>query len=151
MKTTALVVSSVVGLATLAVILSVMGAALGIITIPWLNFTSKIQSNQDIVQKTYQADNVIYNYHWFQERAGAVKALSDTITQSQDAVVAFETTAGPRKEWTFEDKTEDARLNAVVQGQKAQYNSLSQEYNARAGEADRSLFVNGLQTFFKLF
>lgn len=139
------------GFVIVIILLSVVGAALGIVTLPWFNLTSKIQSNQDIIQKTYQADNVIYNYHWFQEHAGAIKALSDTITQSQDAVVSFEAAAGPRKEWTFEDKTEDARLNAVVQGQKAQYNSLSQEYNARAGEADRSLFVNGLQTFFKLF
>ena len=151
MRTFGTVVGAVFGIMVLVFAISVAGAALGIVTLPWLNFTSKIQANQDIVQKTYQADNVLYNYHWFQEQAGAIKALADTIMQSETAVTSFETSAGPRKEWTFEDKTEDARLNAIVQGQKAQYNSISQEYNARAGEADRSLFVNGLPLFFKLF
>lgn len=130
--------------------LPLIGAGLGIITLPWLKLTSQIQTNQDIITKTYTADNAIYNYHWFQERSAAITALDTTISESTGAVVSFEDSAGPRKDWSFEDKTEDNRLRTVVQGQEAQYNSLVNEYNARAGEADRAIFKDNLPLFFNL-
>jgi len=130
--------------------LSLLGTALGIITLPWLKLDSQIQANRDIIQKTYDANNVLYNYHWFKEREQAILMLKVTIDQSDTAVTSFEASAGPRKDWTFEDKNEDARLRAVAQGQKAQYNSLVGEYNARMKEADRSLFEEDLPLFFNL-
>jgi hypothetical protein len=141
-----IVLGSLIGL----VVLGAIGVGLNLITIPWLKFSSQVQMNRDIVTKTYNADNAIYNYHWFQERSGAIIALDATIKQSQAAQADFEASAGPRSQWTFEDKAEDSRLRAVVQGQEAQYNSLVNEYNARAGEADRSIFQNGLALFFSL-
>lgn len=130
--------------------LGIVGTALNIITIPWLKLNAQVQTNRDIVTKTYTADNAIYNYHWFQERAAAITALDDTIVQSQAAQVSFETSAGARSSWSFEDKTEDNRLRQVVLGQQAQRNSLVQEYNARAGEVDRNIFKDGLPLFFSL-
>lgn len=130
--------------------LGVIGSALNLITIPWLKFDSQVQTNRDIVTKTYNADNALYNYHWFQERAKAIVALEQTIPQSESAKTDFEASAGPRSGWTFEDKTEDNRLTQVILGQKAQYNSLVQEYNARAGEVDRNIFQDGLPLFFNI-
>jgi len=131
-------------------VLSLIGSAFNLITIPWLKFDAQVQTNRDIVTKTYNADNALYNYHWFQERAAAITALSTTIDQASSSLASFEVTAGAHSTWTFEDKTEDNRLRAVVQGQKAQYNSLVGEYNARAGEVDRNIFQNGLPLFFNL-
>lgn len=131
-------------------ILSIIGSTLNLITIPWLKFDAQVQTNRDIVTKTYNADNALYNYHWFQERAAAIKALDQTIAQSTAAQASFEASAGARSTWTFEDKTEDNRLRQVVLGQQAQYNSLVNEYNARAGEVDRNIFQDGLPTFFNL-
>lgn len=130
--------------------LSILGSALNLITIPWLKFDAQVQTNRDVVTKTYNADNALYNYHWFQERAAAITALDTTIGQSQAALTSFEASAGARSTWTFEDKTEDNRLRQVVLGQEAQYNSLTNEYNARAGEVDRNIFQNGLPLFFSL-
>lgn len=130
--------------------LSLLGAGLGIITLSWLKLNSQIQTNQDIIKKTYTADNAIYNYHWFQERKASIDALDQTIVQSEGTLASFEASAGPRKDWTFEDKGEDGRLRAVVSGQKAQYNSLVGEYNARAKEVDRNIFQDGLPLFFSL-
>lgn len=130
--------------------LAVVGSAMNLITIPWLKFDSQVQTNRDIIKKTYNADNALYNYHWFQERSGSIKALGETIAQSSTALESFEVSAGARKDWTFEDKTEDSRLRQVVLGQKAQYNSLVNEYNARAGEVDRAIFQDGLPLFFSI-
>ncbi len=146
MKTTLIIVGSIVGLFLLAVI----GSALNLITIPWLKFDSKVNMERDIVTKTYNADNALYNYHWFQEKAGEIKTAQMNIEVTKEAVVSFEASAGPRKDWTFEDKTEDARLRAVAEGNRTYYNSLVNEYNARAGEVDRSIFKDGLPLFFSL-
>lgn len=143
-----------VGVILLAIVgmiaLGVLGSALNLITIPWLRFDSKVNMERDIVKKTYNADNAIYNSHWFQERAGSIKALDSNILTAESAAKDFDTTAGPRKEWTFEDKTESARLHAVAQGLKSERKNQVEEYNARANEVDRSMFVDGIPMFFQL-
>lgn len=130
--------------------LAVVGSALNLVTIPWLRFDSKVNMERGIVKKTYNADNALYNYHWFQERAGSIRALDQQIVIADKAVVDFELLAGSRKDWTFEDKNEDSRLRAVAQGLKSERRSQVEEYNARAGEADRAMFVDELPLFFTL-
>lgn len=132
------------------VALASLGSAMNLITIPWLKFDSKVQMNRDIVTKTYNADNAIYNYHWFQERAGAIKALDGKIKIADNAVETFKLEAGNRDKWTFEDKNEYSRLQSVAQGLKSQREDFVKEYNAKAGEADREMFVDGLPLFFNL-
>lgn len=132
------------------VLLAVVGSAMNLITLPWLKFNSQVQMNRDIVTKTYNADNAIYNYHWFQERLGSIKATETQIKNAITAQENFRTNAGPRKDWTFEDKTEDARLGSVVLGLKNQYESIVAEYNARAKESDRTIFSQDLPLFFNL-
>lgn len=144
------IVLVVVGVIVLGVAGAVLASAMNLITIPWLKFDSQVQMNRDIVTKTYNADNAIYNYHWFQERATAIDALDKTIVQADAAVASFEASAGARSTWASEDRTEDSRLRSVAQGQRAQYNSLVGEYNARAKEVDRNIFQNNLPLFFNL-
>ena len=143
--------AGIIGLVFVGIIgLGLIGSALNLITIPWLKFDRQVQTNREIINKTYNAENALYNYHWFQERAAAIDALKKTITQSKIQVDIFTEQSGPRTSWTFEDKTEYARLNAVFQGQQAQYNSLVGEYNARASEVDRAIFKDELPLFFSL-
>ena len=132
------------------ILFSGLAMALNIITIPWLKLGRQVQMERDIVTKTYNADNALYNYHWFKERHEAIKATENKIKISKEQVVVFETSAGSRKDWTFEDKTEHARLQSVVQGLKSHYEDIVAEYNARGKEADRSVFQDELPTFFTL-
>jgi len=131
-------------------LLAVIGSATNLITIPWLKFDKQVQMNRDIVTKTYNADNALYNYHWFQETAGDITALKQNIDESKQSLAEFEASAGARSTWGFQEQEEDSQLRTVVLGQQQQYNSLVQNYNAKAGEADKSMFVNGLPTFFSL-
>ena len=130
--------------------LSVVGMALNIITIPWLKLGSKVNMEREIVTKVYNADNALYNYHWFQEKGEAIKATKNKIKIAQESVASFELSAGPRVDWTFEDKTEHARLNAVAQGLKSHLEESVAEYNARAKEVDRAVFKDELPLFFSL-
>lgn len=125
-------------------------SALNLITIPWLKFDTKVNMERNIIKKTYDANNAIYNYHWFQERSGSIKALDAQIITADQAVKDFELSAGSRDKWTFEDKNEDSRLRSIAQGLKNERRSQVEEYNARAGEADRQMFVDDLPLFFNL-
>lgn len=146
MKATFIIFSVLVGMFLLAV----AGSAMNLITIPWLKFNSQVQMNRDIVTKTYNADNALYNYHWFQERATGITALEQKITDADLALSSFEKNAGARTGWTFEDKTEDSRLRTISIGLKTQYHDVVAEYNAHANEADRAIFKDNLPLFFNL-
>lgn len=131
-------------------VLAILGSVFNLITIPWLKFGSQVQMNRDIVTKTYNADNALYNYHWFQERQQSIKAVEVQIENAKKTQEEFRSSAGVRSSWTFEDKTEDARLGSVVLGLKNHYQEIVAEYNARANEADRNIFSQDLPLFFSL-
>ena len=130
--------------------LTLLASAMNLITIPFLKFNKQVQMNRDIVEKTYNADNALYNYHWFKERAEAIKANEKQIQNAEQSQSEFRLSAGVRSEWTFEDKSEDARLGAVVLGLKNHYNEIVAEYNARANQVDRAIFSQDLPLFFSL-
>lgn len=130
--------------------LGAIGSVTNLITIPWLKFDSKVNMERGIVTKTYNAENAIYNYHWFQQTSEDIKSTDRKITDAQAALTDFEASAGVRTAWTFEDKTEDSRLRSVVQGLKSAYNDLTADYNARAKSVDRAIFQDSLPLFFNL-
>ena len=132
------------------IVLSVLGTAFGLITIPWLKFGSQVQTNRDIVEKTYNAENALYNYRWFKDRFELIGATETQIENAQIAHESFKTSAGARSSWTFEDKNEDARLGSVVLGLKNHYQEIVAEYNSRAKQVDRNIFIDDLPLFFNL-
>jgi hypothetical protein len=131
-------------------VLGVIGTALNIITIPWLKLNSQVQMERDIVQRTYNADNALYNYRWFKDRHEALKAAEVQISNAQKAEASFAAAAGPRSEWTFEDKNESARLASITLGLKNNYESMAAEYNSRAQQVDRAVFQDELPLFFSI-
>ena len=132
------------------IILGALATAMNLITIPWLKFNRQVQMNRDIVTKTYNADNALYNYHWFKERAGSIKATEVKIQNAKNEQESFRASAGTRTKWTFEDKNEDSRLSSIVLGLKNHYQDIVAEYNARAKEADRAIFSQELPLFINL-
>lgn len=146
MKAFAIGIAVLVGL----VLIGVVGTALNLITIPWLKFNSQVQMNRDIVTKTYTAENALYNYRWFKDRHEAIKASEIQIENAKASQADFRANAGVRSSWTFEDKTEDARLSAVVLGLKNHYQEIVAEYNSRAKQVDRAIFQDDLPLFFSL-
>ena len=151
MKTLGIILASFLGLVVLYFVLGYTMAILGIAALPLFTLQTKVNQNVKIIEKTFDASNQIYNYHWFKETEGAIEALASQITNAQAAVDSFELSLPKsRTEWGFEDKTEDSRLRSVVLGLKNQRESVVNEYNARAREVDRNIFQNGLKTFIPL-
>lgn len=143
-------VGIVLGVIILYFVLGYTLAGLGILELPLFRLHSQIHMNRDVIQKTYNADNAIYNYEWFKERYEAIQAIDNKIKNAEIAKQDFETSAGDRSQWTFEDKTEDARLSTVVLGLKQQREDLIAEYNARAKMANRNIFQDRLPLFINL-
>lgn len=132
------------------IIFGALGTALNLFTIPWLKFSRQVQMNRDIVEKTYNADNALYNYHWFKEKAGSIEATKNKILIAQTDLSEFQALAGDRFKWTFDDKQEESRLRTVLTGLKNFYEDQVTEYNARANQADRAIFKDELPLFFSL-
>jgi hypothetical protein len=146
MNTSGIVLLTVAG----GIGLAVVGMALNIITIPWLKLGRQVETERGIIDRTYNADNAIYNYEWFKNRSQEIKAVHAQGANAQASLTAFEASAGPRTTWTFEDKTEHARLSAVVLGLRNHYESIVAEYNARASQVNRAIFKEDLTFFFSL-
>jgi virulence-associated protein VapD len=151
MKTAGILILSFIGFIALYFILGYTLAVLKIAALPLFTLTTKVNNNAAIINKTYDANNQIYNYHWFKETQGSIDALANQIDNAQQSLDSYEQgLPKDRTQWAFEDRTEDNRLRAVVLGLKNQRESLVNEYNARANEADRSIFQNGLKTYIPL-
>lgn len=133
----------VAGLLLLAVI-SASVFALRVILLPARVATGTLNTVEGVVDKTLTADNAIYNYEWFKRQYEAIQAIQKKITIAHDNVIAFEASAGARKNWTFEDKNEASRLASIEQGLRSQNEDMVAEYNARSKMANRNIFKDGL-------
>ncbi len=126
------------------IVLPVLGLVTGIIALPFHAATAGVSTAHGIIDKTLNADNAIYNYEWFKQQVQDIKANQQKAQEADAEVISFEQVAGTRDTWTFEDKTEDSRLRAVAHGLHSQDANLVADYNARATEANRSIFQDGL-------
>ncbi|QIG73995.1 hypothetical protein PP935_gp220 [Rhizobium phage RHph_N34] len=96
-----------------------------------------------VVSKTFDSDNIIYNYEWFKRQYNDIIAFNQKIDIAQSQISRFEESAGPRTNWTFEDKQEANRLNSVVLGLRNQRETMIAEYNAKSSMVNRSIFKTG--------
>jgi hypothetical protein len=133
------------GFKTLGVILliTLIGWAVKLIFFPVHIVDKTIDTAYKVVDKTLDADNVIYNYEWFKRQYQDYKAIQTKIAQAENSVKNFEKSAGERSKWTFEDKNEYSRLNSITDGLKYQAEDIKAEYNARSKIANRSIFKTG--------
>lgn len=104
-----------------------------------------VQTWFDIVDKTINADNSIYNYEWFKSKYEDIQAMKKQIVNTQSSIDLMKKDLWEnRKDWASEDKTEYNRLNTVLLGQKNYIEWLIADYNARSKMANRNIFKDGL-------
>ena len=106
-----------------------------VITLPFTTCTS-------IATKTFNADNVVYNYEYFKLQYESIKAMKTKIHIAEKDVLEMK--AIPRTELTFEDKTEYSRLKSISTGLKYQLEDMVADYNAKSKMINRSIFKEGV-------
>jgi hypothetical protein len=138
-------VASVFIIACVAVMLIVgAGYAIKAIFLPVRTVTDQIDSAGDIIDKTYDANNAIYNYEWFKTQYEKIIANRDQIVIANSTINEFKSTYGDPKDWGYANQQEYARLLTVKQGLQNQDKNLVAEYNARSKMANREIFKDKL-------
>ncbi|MEN6290482.1 MAG: hypothetical protein ABFD07_00495 [Methanobacterium sp.] len=129
----------------LLIFVSIIGVGLGIITLPWHSVEKQVETGHDVVDKTYTADNAIYNYEWFKTQYNDIKATENKINNTQDQMNTYFTTYGyDTSKWDYNTKTTYNQLQTTFLGQKSYYEDLVSEYNARSEMANRNIFKDQL-------
>jgi hypothetical protein len=124
--------------------LMLVGFVAKIVFFPAHVANKEIQTGYDVVDKTLNADNAIYNYEWFKRQKESIDALNKKYENAQNDVSTFQELAGSRDKWTYEDKNEEARLRTISSGFFNQLKDAIAEYNARTKMANREIFQDGI-------
>ncbi len=136
MKYTLIAIGSVVGIGAIVA----GGFLLRVVLFPVNTASKLIDTAYDAQDKILNADNAIYNYEWFKQKKQDIEASKKQLDNANQSLVSFEASAGVRSTWTFEDKTEDARLRSVNLGLENYLQTQIADYNARASMATRNIF-----------
>lgn len=97
-----------------------------------------------VVQRTFDADNMIYNYEWFRTQYADIGVMDQKIANAQSALDNFTASAGPRDTWKTQDRQQYGQLNSIVLGLTNQRLSMVAAYNGNATKANKSIFMAGL-------
>jgi len=106
--------------------------------------TAQIDSGHEIISKTYNPDNAIYNYEWFKTQYEKIQANRNQIQNLKDSLASFKETYGNVTTWDYITKEEYNRLNTMYIGLQNQDENLVAEYNARSKMANRNIFDDKL-------
>lgn len=140
MKTIGILIACVLGVGALIG----GGMLLRVVLYPVNTASKMLDMSYDAQNKVLNADNAIYNYEWFKQKYHDIEANRHQLVNANESLSSFESSAGVRSMWTFEDKTEDARLRSVVLGLQNYLETNIADYNARASMATRNIFENSV-------
>ena len=124
----------------IAALMALLLAGLGISSCHHL-ISNPLHQAGRVIDKTVDADNVVYNYEWFKSQYREVLAMDQKIGDADSAYHDFTMNAGPRDAWDFRDKEEFSRLRTVLDGMRNVRSEMVAQYNARAAMANRSIFM----------
>lgn len=96
-----------------------------------------------IVEKTLDADNVLYNYEWFKQQYQDVQATDQKIGNTESLLAGSVADGRSRSEWGFEETQQHANLQRTLLGLENYRQDLVAKYNARSQMANRSIFKTG--------
>lgn len=119
------------------VVLPLLGAALGIINLPFLKLGKKVELNQGVISKTYGTDYCLANYEWFKDTYQDIQQSDVKIQNVQSQLDQFQKDAPDRSKWTFEDKNFFNSLSAELVGTKNYKAELVGQYNSRSEQLNR--------------
>lgn len=124
--------------------LVILSMGIKILFFPVNTATKLIDTAYQAQDKVLNADNAIYNYEWFKQQYEDIEATKSKLVNARAITEQFKEDAGDRSLWTFEDKTESARLSSVVLGLENHLEQQIADYNARSKMATRNIFVNSV-------
>lgn len=120
------------------------GWVLKAVLLPAKTVTTQIDSAGNIIDKTYDADNAIYNYEWFKTQYEDIQATARIIRNTKTEMDAYKELYGNVSWWDWQTKQDYNSLQKKYLGQQNYYEDLVAEYNARSNMANREIFKDKL-------
>lgn len=112
--------------------------------LPVKTVTTQIDSAGDIIDKTYDAENAIYNYEWFKSQYQDIEATERIIGNTKTEMDAYKEMYGDASDWDWQTKQDYNSLQGKYLGQQNYYEDLVAGYNARSEMANRNIFKDKL-------
>ena len=130
----------ILGIVVLAAVLILVGR---IVLFPLFVARKIVDAATGVIERTLDPDNVIYNYEWFKLKYEEYLATKTKIKNTESTLATFKADAGPRSDWSFEDKNESSRLSSVLLGLQNYIEDIKAEYNAKSRMVNRKIFKMG--------
>lgn len=132
-------------IALLIVLLLFGGLLIKIIFFPLNTVEQSVDMAYDVVNKTLDADNAIYNYEWFKQQEAQIRQnLKNEEIAKQEWEEFKASLPEDREKWTREDKQEEASLRNSYYALQKLTNKSIEDYNAKSAMANRNIFKDNL-------
>jgi hypothetical protein len=131
----------------IAIIVIIVIIAFSLVFKFWLGpsiFFAQVDSAHEIIDKTYAAENAIYNYEWFKTQHEKIIAKEKQIDNTEFEIKEFKEMYGDPTKWDWQTRQDYQHLKTVSMGMKNFYEDLVSEYQARSKMANRNIFEDGL-------
>jgi hypothetical protein len=125
-------------LVVVGIIVPLIAAALGWITLPFLKFESKVGAAQGIVTQAYSTQYCLDNYHWFLETYQDIQQKQAQTQTFQAQLTSMKATYGadPTK-WGFTTQQSFNEVQSELTGVQNAVLDETGQYNAKTQELDR--------------
>lgn len=130
----------------LALIVLVFGGiGLKVVLFPVNTIDKSVDTAYEVVDETMTGENAIYNYEWFKTQEAYIRECltnEEIAKEEYDAYLAM--LPEDRKDWTRDDKQEEASLRNSYYALQKLTNGAMEDYNAKSSMANRSVFKDNL-------
>lgn len=92
----------------------------------------------EVIEKVTKPDRIIYSYEWFFNTGASIKSYESQIQVAKEQIENFK--KDHQNLDSYENSTELARLQSVLQGLKNQFITTVNSYNANAQNITRAYF-----------
>jgi hypothetical protein len=103
--------------------------------------TRPARTVSEITERTFNGNNVIFNYELFHDRYETIKATKGKIKNMNDSFVALkESLPKDSDKWNYDQRMQYENMNNALVGLKNVLQDQVAEYNADAKKINRNIF-----------
>ena len=129
----------------LTILIFLGGFLLKVILFPVNTINKSVDMGYQIVDKTLDGDNAIYNYEWFKQQEADIRKCMQNETIAQEEYNTYiSNIPKDSKEWSKFQEQEESSLRNSLSALKKLTNKTMEDYNAKASMVNRSIFKDNL-------
>jgi hypothetical protein len=125
--------------------LLLLGFVLKIVLFPINTISKSADTAYQVVDKTMDGGNAIYNYEWFKSQEAYIRQCLKNEDIAKEEWENFKKgLPEDRQQWLKEDKNEESSLRNSYYALQKLTNKAMEDYNAKSSMANRAIFKDNL-------